>query len=574
MKHLFGIRAISGAILAFALASPLAAYAADAAAPDYGFKGDYYTGSAVCSSCHSQLKDEAGRDVSIDAAWRGTMMGNSARDPFWRMVLRGELIANPNLKPVIEGKCSACHMPLAKTTAAADGKEVSILDGGFASPENALHNYALDSVSCTLCHQITPDHLGKKESYTGHYTVASIKNKAEGKKDAEPAVYGPYDPAPDGGPVMAAASGYHPKLASHIQDSALCGTCHNLYTPFVKTNGELGAYEVPEQVPYTEWENSAYNTTKKQTCQQCHMPEALGGVTLSVTGGEKRPNFNQHSFVGGNYYILDLVRQYGPEMQATGSPEEFANNVNRTLDYLRTHTATVKITDVGLDKGALSFKVNVKNLTGHKFPTAYPARRAWLHTTVFDSSGKVVFESGKVRDDGLIFGNDEDEQDAAYEPHYDVISAPNQVQIYQAGLVNSDGVPTTTLLFSAKYAKDSRLLPDGFDKAGAPADVQVYGEAKADPSFVAGGDTVTYKLDLGAQGPFTVETELLYQSMNYRWVKNLALVNARAPNAEAKRFLRYYDDNPNRPALVAQATTDIGGVMRNSTRVFQKVAAQ
>ncbi|MEZ5840278.1 MAG: hypothetical protein R3D02_07560 [Hyphomicrobiales bacterium] len=44
---------------------------------------------------------------------------------------------------------------------------------------------------------------------------------------------------------------------------------------------------------------------------------------------------------------------------------------------------------------------------------------------------RIVFESGAVRDDGLIVGNDEDEQEAAIEPHHDVITSAEQVQIYQ-----------------------------------------------------------------------------------------------------------------------------------------------
>jgi hypothetical protein len=73
----------------------LAAGVAQAAAPMSAAKGKYFSGSGVCAPCHSNLRDEAGTDVSIDKAWRATMMGNSARDPFWRMVIRGEVLSNP-----------------------------------------------------------------------------------------------------------------------------------------------------------------------------------------------------------------------------------------------------------------------------------------------------------------------------------------------------------------------------------------------------------------------------------------------------------------------------------------------
>ena len=64
----------------------------------------------------------------------------------------------------------------------------------------------------------------------------------------------------------------------------------------------------------------------------------------------------------------------------------------------------------------------MKNLTGHKFPTGYPARRTWLHVTVHDRQGRAVFESGAITEAGLIQGNDNDADPLKYEPHYDQIT--------------------------------------------------------------------------------------------------------------------------------------------------------
>lgn len=554
---------IALAALAFSALAPIPAFA-QTPLPD--FQADYFTGSGVCVMCHTQLKDSTGKDVSIDTAWRATMMGNAARDPFWRMVLRGELIANPQLRTVIEDKCSTCHMPMARTTAATDKKPVGILDDGFANPKHELNLMALDSVSCTLCHQITPDKLGSKESYTGHYTIGSVKNKIAGGEKGQPEIYGQYTPT-EKAEEMTGGSGFAPKRSPHIQDSALCGSCHNLYTPFVKTNGEMGEGEVAEQAPYTEWENSAFFGQK--SCQQCHMPTADGKVALSVSGGDPHHGFKQHYFVGGNYYMLEILRKYGQEIGTPGAPEDFAKNIALTIDYLGQETAAVAIKEpaIAMDGSQVTFDVEVRNGAGHKFPTAYPARRAWLHTSVIDRFGNVAFESGASRPDGSIVGNDEDTLPNAYEPHYSLITSPKQVQIYQAGLGDSDGVPTTTLLKSAKYLKDNRLLPLGFDKDKAPHDVQVFGDAKQDARFVAGGHTVSYKVDVRQfHAPFTVETELLYQPMNYRWVKNLANVHAQTPNAEAETFLRYYRETPNLPARVAWAA--MTPQLRNPASVF------
>ena len=48
----------------------------------------------------------------------------------------------------------------------------------------------------------------------------------------------------------------------------------------------------------------------------------------------------------------------------------------------------------------LRVDILVKNLTGHKLPTAFPSRRAWLHIVVRDRDGKTVFESGALNPDG------------------------------------------------------------------------------------------------------------------------------------------------------------------------------
>jgi hypothetical protein len=44
--------------------------------------------------------------------------------------------------------------------------------------------------------------------------------------------------------------------------------------------------------------------------------------------------------------------------------------------------------------------------------------------------------------------------------------------------------------------KDNRLLPRGFDKSSASDDIAVRGQAAADADFGAGGNRVSYIVDL------------------------------------------------------------------------------
>ena len=192
----------------------------------------------------------------------------------------------------------------------------------------------------------------------------------------------------------------------------------------------------------------------------------------------------------------------------------------------------------------------ISNMAGHKFPTGFPSRRTWLHLTVTDASGMVIFDSGAVAADGSIAGNDNDIDPDAYEPHHYLIDNPDQVQIYEAIMEDSEGELTTTLLRGAGYRKDNRLLPAGFSLENHHSDIALHGEALADEDFQAGGDRTYYRIDLGeSAGPYTVSAELLYQTVGYRWAQNLA----DNPSDEAADFLRYYDTVPNIPIIVDSA---------------------
>ena len=53
----------------------------------------------------------------------------------------------------------------------------------------------------------------------------------------------------------------------------------------------------------------------------------------------------------------------------------------------------------------------------------------------------------------------------------------------------------------------------------------MHGTALEDADFSGGGDRVRYSAAVGdAPGPFTIEVELLYQPIGYRWANNLVYV--------------------------------------------------
>jgi hypothetical protein len=244
--------------------------------------------------------------------------------------------------------------------------------------------------------------------------------------------------------------------------------------------------------------------------------------------------------VGGNFFVLRMLDRYRNELGVTASPEELERAARRTVEHLGANAARVRVEGPRLVNGRVEADVVVENLAGHKLPTGYPSRRVWLHVAVIDRAGTRLFESGALRPDGSIVGHDGDLDGGAFEPHYREITSADQVQTYEAVMAGADGRVTTGLLTGIRYVKDNRVLPQGFDKRTAPADIAVAGDALADPGFVAGSDRIRYSMDVtragASAGGLRIEVRLMYQPIAFRWAQNLAGYDA----LETRRFLAYY----------------------------------
>ncbi len=508
-----------------------------------------FSGSGICASCHSNLTDSQGNEVSIDGHWRSTMMANSAKDPLWQAKISSEVRRNPGLQSVIEEKCSRCHMGMARYQALTDDAPVAVLGDGFLSPGHPLHEAAMDGVSCALCHQIQDADLDSPEGYTGRYRIDTST-----WPPTRPA-FGPY--AEPVAHPMEMHSGFTPRAGEQIARSALCGTCHTLYTPTVDSQGNVVG-EFPEQVTYLEWKHSALGggVAAQKSCQDCHLPEAAGPAAISNRPWwlAARSPFGEHHLAGGNAFMLNLIKNNAAAVGASAGAAHLDATIARTRAALRAATATLSIVSASLLLDQLSVTVNLRNLAGHRLPSGIPARRMWLHFTVVDGQGRTLFESGRPQADGRIAGNDADTDAQAFEPHYDRIVSPDQVQIYEPIMLDTDGNLTHTLLRAAVYAKDNRLLPTGYDKLTAPADLAVCGEAGQDEDFIAGGDTVTYTLSLGkARRPLTVGVELLYQSVGYAFAEDLRPEGT----PESTRFLEMYDRADKAAEVLASAQRQV-----------------
>jgi hypothetical protein len=502
--------------------------------------------SASCAACHQGMKDTLGNDVSNHTEWQSSIMANAARDPYYLASVRMETQKSPQYAEAIEEKCAICHAPMARLSN--DAKEESTMmfgAQGILASEHPLFNLAVDGVSCTVCHQI-PENPADNFRHSSDLAI-NLDLTA-----SERLIYGAFPISEQNVSLMKAATGYTAVQSEHVRQSAVCATCHELYLNYIKEDSTLSSGDelFYEQTPYSEWLVSDF--AEQSSCQDCHMPSAEGAAPISnITPDNLYEPFARHTFTGGNVFMLNLFGEFSEELGFPGSIAALDQHSARTEDLLQNQTASLAVSAIEQQDDTLTFDVGIEVLTGHKYPTSFPSRRTWLHVTVSDAQGTVIFESGGYEETGEIFGNANDENPEAYEPHYDLISSPDQVQIYEPIMKDVSGAVTTFQMLAAGYLKDNRLLPSGFDKHNPPAVSSVIGEAMQDSSFSGGSDSITYQVATnGASGPFTVQVELLYQSVSYRWALNVL----ESQTEEAQTFGRMLEQTKNIPVMIASQT--------------------
>lgn len=489
-----------------------------------------FVASDRCLACHNGLITPSGQDVSIGFQWQSSMMAHASRDPYWQASIRREALMHPEAAKEIQDECSACHMPMSRYQAKVRGDKGKVFAHLPVLPARGVQaGLAADAVSCAMCHQIRAGNLGTEESFTAGFQVDT--RTPLGKRP----VFGPFDVDSGRRQVMRSAARMVPSQSKHLQKSELCASCHTLYTHTRGPDGQVVG-TLPEQMPYLEWRHSSY--TQRQHCQSCHMPQLESPMAITSVLGQPRENFSRHVFRGGNFFMLNLLNRHRADLKVTALSQNLTETMRNTKSFLQTQAAAVSIGAAKIENDRLETVVEIVNYAGHKLPTAYPSRRVWLHFTVLDADGRIVFESGSLNDDGSIAGNDNDKDPSRYEDHHNRIVEESQVQIYEAIMATPDDRVTTGLLQAIRFIKDNRILPYGFTKPDADPDIAVHGRARNDADFRGGIDRVTFSIPLsGLRGPFQIEARVLYQPIAFRWAQNL--LQQQAP--EIERFVSYYN---------------------------------
>jgi len=565
--------------------------------PNWGTAG-VFSDAETCATCHRASNDQDpniaavmryplqdnGDDISPATQWRHSMMAHAFNDPYYQAKVQEETHLFPELAGFIEDKCLTCHSPMGRTNAhhteTGLTKDVTCpKDDGCYRLDTASEDMAArEGVSCTLCHQIQDSELGTDEPFSGEYDIA----------DADEAnaftIYGPYQ-NPLTGP-MQNNSLYTPVAGNHITGSALCATCHTLYTPTLTVEDSFpNGNNFLEQAPYLEWQNSNYATgsTKEQQCQDCHMADPEPGTYTTRIALQPNGNVNQnwperspfatHSMVGGNTHVLELLRDYRDVLGITNSTTVagFDEKITQTRNLLQNKTATVEISSINMVNDQLNVDVEVINNTGHKLPTGYPSRRVWIQLTVRNANKQIIFESGAPDANGRI-STDAKRLDpvclaiekpqnfdasTCYEPHRDVITDDSQIAIYETVLGDTNGDITHVLLHANSYLKENRIPPQGFtnSQANAIEPQTLPAGLNGDTDFNmlsnqegSGSDTVHYQVAVaGETTPYSVEAKLHYQAIQPSFVNSL-----HADAGKVNRFKVMYAENPPSVETLAQ----------------------
>ena len=531
----------------------------------------HFAKATDCALCHSfansasAMRDSEGRNVAPFDLWSGSMMANSAVDPYWRAAVSAEVLATPAQKTHIEEVCSRCHAPMAApVTTSPDGQVLAFLRDGHSKSK-----LAKDGVSCTVCHQISAEQLGTEASFTGGFVF-----------NEKSLIYGPH-----ANPVtmpMQRHVGYTPTEGDHILSSAMCATCHTVITGSYDHQGGSTGVHLHEQVPYLEWRNSIYNdevNTNKETsksCQACHMPRAdIDGELISTRlahnpGGRDFPFLNprepygRHTFAGGNTFMTQLIRDHSKSLGLSTPAEAFDRVIAESEKMLQQQTAKIELEHHTSEAKATIVTVKIDNLSGHKFPTAYPSRRAWIEFVVRDSSDAICFASGRANELGQIVDEKQEvlSSEKAHGPiqeHRLLITDSAEVQVYESLMEEVDGSLTFALLRGSRFKKDNRLLPRGWSKDHEHAMATAPQGIGDDTDFLAGADATQYQINL-PPGKYTVEVRLLFQSLSGRYMAELFELNS----PEIRAFRDLYAKADLAPEVIATSNLklSIGGNSR------------
>ncbi|MGE0549403.1 MAG: multiheme c-type cytochrome [Kofleriaceae bacterium] len=305
---------------------------------------------STCKDCHATHYQE----------WSGSMHAYATDDPvFVAMNKRGQREAQ------LGTFCINCHAPMAVVNG-------TITDANAADFDLSTLPATERGVTCYFCHNVA----SVVETHNNGLVIANDQTMRGGVKDPadNPAHHSRYDELMD----------------SDVNESEMCGSCHDIITP----------RGVAVERTFAEWRETIFAKEKDplihNSCGSCHMRSRddviADGPGLDVS--LRRNGFHEH-----RWQAIDEALTPWPETEA------MAQAVQEDLDGSIAIVGPTPLTSphapggICLDPpGVLSIRVDSIG-TGHSWPSgAAQDRRAWLEVIAYDANDQIVFSSGVVPD--------------------------------------------------------------------------------------------------------------------------------------------------------------------------------
>ncbi len=413
-----------------------------------------------CGSCHGNY------NVAVEPwyNWRGSLMAQAARDPFFFACMA---VAEQDA-PSVGDVCIRCHSPGGWQ----EGRSVD-------TSGELLNAKDRHGVHCDFCHRMVDYNYVPGVSPPQDVAVlAGVSplpiqyGNGQFINDPLPLMRGPY----------ADAQASHDFVESPFhREGDVCGTCHDVSNPVYVRSGPvdytLNTFNLqhpdmdlrnmfPIERTYSEWSVSAYATAGVyapqfagnkpdgivSTCQDCHMRDVTGKGANENTA-PNRTDLALHDLMGGNIFVPDIVATYFPDEVDQTQLDDAKSRAEHMLSL----AATLEV-----EPQTYGVSVRVTNETGHKLPSGYPeGRRIWLNVKGLNAADSVVYESAAY--DFVTAELDLDDPTAKiYEIH------PGLSPGLAAALGLPPG-PSFHFVLNDTVYHDNRIPPRGFTNANFEA---------------------------------------------------------------------------------------------------------
>jgi len=340
------------------------------------YHNEDWTNSTKCKSCHSEIFNQ----------WANSNHKNLVGSNPYYMAL--EAIAGEVEGQEFRQWCMGCHNPSGLTTGLSktshNMNENSLANTLFEKDgKNLVDNYKKhgnsrleEGVSCLTCHRISEASSVGNSSYS-----LDLTNRKKYPFEDEESSIGEYL----GHKFINAKPKEHKDsyMKPLYKDPKYCASCHDETSPI--TGKKIVS-------TYQQWKDSEYNNpndkSKNKTCIDCHMTKLENGKFsplrgVSTDGGAIKDDVKVHYFAGSNHFLAGLK-----DKEAESQIIQLLKTSAKLDVNIKGNQVHVGVTNVG---------------AGHHLPTGVgDFRELWLDITIKDKNKKIVFSSGKLKENGNL----------------------------------------------------------------------------------------------------------------------------------------------------------------------------